>query len=617
MSEVRTICRVLRNGAAILMVALLALPSAHAQDAFLSVSGDGATPSYAQLLADTGPTAKQPNQIGSVGAKGNYEYTYPIPSLRARLKPSLGLAYSSDSGWSHEMPEGWRLVGPMSIQRLRSRAHVTNTLPEGELQLSGGGGDGVLSSIGGGEYLSKRQGRRVRAVYDSVLDEWTVYVDTVTWTLVAADDGSTQGNSYGTHLWRASQAVDSHGNSISYTYATADHHRLTRIQYGGNPTLGLAAYGRMDLSYISTPNDAMDFNHGYERTHSKVVDGITLSAFDAVKGIWERYKHIELSYENERGTYLLEEIKHEGATAAAVLDITNFGYSAYDDPNWVSPERLLTAEAGDLSEPTPLAGGFHVSAISDNYLLSAPGVEPAVMGGTTDVINLMVDWNGDGLVDKVSSADYALGRTAWAIQLQVATDRVNKTFDWSTDFGTGSPIVFYLTSQPSNALTRTRTASTYSAGIPVENYREVMLQDIDGDGYPDSVVSENTTSWQVSYGNGRTFEPAVTELSPWTYSQTGFAADMARAPNWTCDVEQTMLDMNGDGWADLYDGPTGDVYFHSGVRGGGWLAVPQSFGTGLGCARETDYVDEIAYVDNTGEDRYHVDESSEFIGCMI
>lgn len=98
---------------------------------------------------------------------------------------------------------------------------------------------------------------------------------------------------------------------------------------------------------------------------------------------------------------------------------------------------------------------------------------------------------------------------------------------------------------------------------PVKSMIHVDTIDINGDGLPDYVDTQESTSWRVNYNNGRGFDrPHQTVAAPVAY----LSVDRGGLPN------PRVMDFNGDGVVDVVEvesGVAGDGCGSPGFSGGG------------------------------------------------
>ena len=151
---------------------------------------------------------------------GSAQYEFGIVAPPARAQPELTLAYDSYRGGSDpEMPRGWALQGPLTIERDRRQRDTfwMRGPVHGRLVKA----TGMVTSLGMGEVhydLQTTQGGGVLAVHHTASNTWTVQDDDLsTWLLSPNDAGATLA-SYPTQLaasekgrwhWQSSATTDS------------------------------------------------------------------------------------------------------------------------------------------------------------------------------------------------------------------------------------------------------------------------------------------------------------------------------------------------------------------------------------------------------------------------
>jgi YD repeat-containing protein len=574
---------------ALLCAVGLMSPSAFAEDTIGNFDwhspGDGKTPTIFQYL-DTakGTDAKEATHFGMATSKGDGVYSYNLDLPPALLKPSLSLSYSSETEMGAETPYGWSLGGIVEIRRpLTSNGYKIDGPKHGrDYLLSGPGLSGVLKPSGNADlrfFLKTSDPNYVTAEYDQSANTWTVFHDTVKYTLEEQDDGD--GTSEGTALWRVTKMRDRLGNAVDYFYSSDG--LISKISYGGNAEVVKDHLIDIHFRYAKNAAGRTNARAGFVVRYDKHLTLITVNTWDAsldgaiikssLATIFEqedfglldaddqadaiastRLYAFDLGYTRKDSLDLLTTLEREGKTARDAETIATFTYSVYDDDFDGDDKLDQSGEAVRVSSKAP-------SSLGGSYQTSETGAT------SDETTHSLLDFNRDGLPDVIdSSADDVTTTKEW----QVTSQSVNhdaRTFDWNSaqsvtavGAAAGSTITDAVDLNLSHNLSHTT--------------RELI--DFDGDGYLDVVESGNATQWTVSYGRAVGHEFKVyTETLPdtnWTYSAESWRlnADHADAANVTKDLIKGLMDFNGDGWQDLYDPASGVVWLHFGTRGGGW-----------------------------------------------
>lgn len=578
--------------------------------------GGGGIPTALQYLNTQGYDIKSAAHMASAMAMGDMTASYPLDLPPAILKPSLVLSYSSDAGINLEMPYGWSLEGIVEIRRPLTRGYeIDGEKYDREYLLSGLGLSGVLKPSGHADwrfFLKTSDPKYVTAEYDNSSNVWTVYHDTLTLTLEEQDNGT--GSVDGTAVWRVTEMRDRSGNQVSYTYTS--HGLLSKISYGGNPAVSQKHLVDIDFEYADNVAERTNARAGFVVHYRKHLTRITISSRETDSEttktsdkdsddsgvffeVWERTANsnrlyaYELVCTEKDSLDLMTALEREGKTSAQVETIATFEYSEFDNstkPQRSSengPENLGTTyhasnKYWELYNVPP--GRTAITEFPDGSLYSTGdnGIITSYREAYSGTTKTLLDFNRDGLPDAVDASEALLAAQEDGSDLTidepwtVTPKKVNHS-DRSFSRGTLMAVE-----------TPERYQFEWSKVEPPQNLEDYFenpsvvhtthqIADVDGDGYPDQIISGNEANlrWSLYFGNGEGFDAVISVNGPlgWAYSQTSSSVKADTSSSLEADnVQKMLMDLNGDGWLDAYDPAAGTVAYHSGTRTGGWLA---------------------------------------------
>jgi YD repeat-containing protein len=548
-------------------LALLATsPDSHADDLTITnhfLPGDGKTPTFMQYLDTQKITAKEAIHLANASPKGPVVYRYEIPLPPALFKPDLSLNYSSDAGPNAETPGlGWSLAGIPEISRPLTRAFTLKSKDEwcdAEWIASGSRFSGTLSpSSAAGDchfYLKTSGPVFVVADYDASANAWTFVADGVTTTLTAADDGAD--TEAGTARWRATEAEDASGNSLTYCYD--DDGRVTDIGYGGNEDTGEDHLMTVAFAYGDNTVERASYRTGFKVEYEKHIEKITIqSGWNDPCGDGKSASKHGLPF--VRNAVAAKAQTTMGATVKAATGQTiqtmssgaalgsgsksSVGSStvvketgpvkttsgaaskvgackaddddAEDEDNRLYAIDLVTTSSDYVDLLTKLEREGLTSCDAEviaefDYTdfkeesSGSTGTAPASLGYATfedknsnstawsKTNKALMDANRDGLPDVIDATD-ADSTEKWKITSQ-GVDHEDRTFSWNSEKEVDTL---------AQSLDYTETQKDTSSGAPAYNVACTTVQttDFDGDGYLDVVVAGDPDKWTVHYGTG-------------------------------------------------------------------------------------------------------------------
>ena len=523
------------------------------------------------------------NQLGNVNAQasvdlytGTSNYAYPIvtPSGTNGMGPKLLLRYNSDGGdgW---VGKGWSLTGLGEIER---RGPNYGSAPGWDasdtfmLKMNGNSKlvyTGTDPSGTAGNYYRTQIASFRRIEYVSASNYWVVTDTDGTQYFFGRNTDSldTQKvcnyNKYpvvcttGTLHWYLDKVMDTHGVFWTVSYGNERNNGgdvyPKQIVYSQGIRLGctpdnLSVCRIVDFSLTSRANKPIETSFaGTPIVEDKLLDTITISlGGQIIRSYKLGYDFSSSAPSRDRAPdYVLSSVTEFGADGSSALPPTKFFYN-YGEPLLAPPNSLGVYWNG-----------------APNYLPWGPGAQPQVGGNPTGggtACNYFIDMNNDGYPDLL------MGKPgAWTY--------VDKPGDTWLESSIPNPAGSQL---PSLCATTTRsikhvhvrshkwyqfwrafkTDTTYeTVQVPLSN---VIVIDIDGDGFPDIVDGTNGGQWYWYRNNGD---------SPITFSarmpiagSPGFALsdqDMKIPYNNLSTIplphrSVRFADMDGDGLVDIF-----------------------------------------------------------------
>ena len=422
---------------------------------------------------------------------GSARYQYPIavPPGTAGMTPSISLAYTSHNRWSNT-GYGWTLSGLDEISR--STKCGVPSLDNGDAFVWRG--QELVQDANGAYHTAKEGFARIERLSDS----WLVTLPSgVKYHYGATDNARimTYENADVVHRWALNKVEDPNGNyyTIEYVHddASAAYYPQT-ITYTMNDAAALSAYRTVHFAWEARPDERTAYAEGTRVTTAQRLASIEMR----VDGVL--HSRHELDYVlGAGGKSLLSTIRVVGSDNATTLSPTRFRYSK-------GKQRF-----GDVQSYGDGLGMY----ISTSYHGAG---------------KLLVDINGDGLVDEVARS--ALNNRGVARPFEIRLGTIEGGFaeaiEW--DEATESP-----------AITRTVSHKQHL-------YSSKLLMDMDGDGRPDIIerapVRREPSNYQVYLNTGTGFAPAA----DWGPGEAQYVMDTDGRANTT----KLLMDINGDGLPD-------------------------------------------------------------------
>jgi YD repeat-containing protein len=531
----------------------------------------------------------------------SYEYKIDVPPGTNGLTPKISIGYNSHSakgkaGW---VGAGWDI--PQSyIQRNIQYTRKDTSDDTFELYLNGAKHDLVYVASDGKwhtkneTYLKiekKTGGQNTLGEYWVVTDkdgtEYRFGYNLASENLVRSSD-----TSFTPYVWRWSleRIHDTNDNCICFNY----------IEDQGSVYLDNIKYnscnndGNMGIQFIreSKPDAYMIIDQG-----SEVYDAYRLSEIQiSVSGTPVRKYHFSYALNESQNKSLLTTIIQYGDDGVSSLPPVKFEYKALDKGfndgiNWNTPgeRRIRSVDAdNDVTVETfdvngdglpdlvsyDTNGGSHwdiwlntKTGFADSNLIWPVPSSPD--GGwdirdvesypdhTPNTRSSPIDINGDGYVDFL----WAYGNTTLLSDMNNNGNGFSGVSSWAL---------------PTSAWIReVRRPDNTDPNV----YQEFF--DMNGDGLPDLVKRENTTSWHIWINNRTGF----IDYGVWQgYNPDGWLKDFKRSSEGTKVFTQVShYDVNGDGLVDIVDahGSSWHIYLNTGsnfIDGGLW---PTTFSSDL------------------------------------
>ncbi|MEO6771827.1 MAG: SpvB/TcaC N-terminal domain-containing protein, partial [Kofleriaceae bacterium] len=404
------------------MVTFVQLP-AGAAPAELMTSPAGAVSSEAPKAAPlSAGDASVSTQTGAL----QYSYPIPVPPGRHGMKPALSLTYSSQApiyggiaaGWQLPIPiisldtSNGRLVGPKtyasSMGGGRPLVAVSETLPSGM----------------DGAYRAQNDATFTRYLHQvpSAPSRWIAQTtDGVTYYFGAPSH--TGKCNVGDDYAPLTTMFDSFGNAVDYYYeeVVPGECRISRISWGQNTMNGsnLQEFARVTFVYAMTPyapcngvpvGSDTNYRSGIKRVSgASQLDSISVTAFEpGLSGSPEHTRTIAIAYNDNDAS-----CTNKYAPYRSLKSITESA-GITNSPN--SPVVTLPPVTFTYGDPTPAATPTQTAvpwhnAWGGNNLYGALmwGQRFKTGGQWPTVEAMMVDVDGDGLIDRVTNDSYVDG----------------------------------------------------------------------------------------------------------------------------------------------------------------------------------------------------------------
>ena len=475
-----------------------------------------------------------------------YRYRIEVPAGTAGMAPSLSLDYASHTTWSN-VGYGWSLSGLDAISR--SAKCGVPTLDDSDV--FSWRGEELVPDANGVYHTEKESFARI----ESLRTHWVVTLPSgVKYHYGSTDNARilTHENADVVHRWALNRVEDANGNYYTIEYlrdADSAAYYPQTIKYTMNDAAPLAAYRVVHFAWEARPDVRTSYAEGTRVTTARRLQSVE-SRVDGVL-----YTRHELGYERGAGgKSLLASIRVVGSDDVTALQPTRFRYSK-------GKTRF-----GD------------VTSYGD-------GLGMYISTGHRGASKMLIDINGDGLVDEVARSSDTRSSVARSFEIRLGTIEGGfaEAIEW--DGATDSPGVTYTLSHKDHL------------------YSSKLMMDMDGDGRPDIIERMGTrrepANYQVYLNTGTGFAPAA----DWGPGEGQYVMDTAGRANTT----KLLMDINGDGLPDeLYrpyqaesrggrrsPAPRPEIIYNLQVRlnTGSGFGEPQDWGTMQGLYLKEQYHD--------------------------
>ncbi|MFH0828954.1 MAG: RHS repeat-associated core domain-containing protein [Candidatus Kerfeldbacteria bacterium] len=551
-------------------------------------------------LLPANSAASQTVELASGSGDANYQYPIVIPPGRRGIEPQLTLRYSSneENGW---VGKGWSLgYAPIS----RSVKYGPPTYTDSDLiEDQQTGQELVLTDVQSSEYRVKIDNyQRYRRLTDGAVTYWerTGKDGTVMRFGYTAD--SRQDNPNGTFAWYPDRITDTSGNYLSFEYQMFGNRVYPKsIVYTSSATTD----PQFKVQFVLTDRTDTTFSN-ITKTKVELTKRLSeIQVFQWNGQVWEQRGKYALTYQYSPDTAasLLQSVQRYGFDNTTTYPATTFTYktnaASYASVSWPNAPSFISLAGGvqpldtgtrfadvngDGLEDSVMAENYEGGAYYDVQLNTGSGfahndswtsslqskgevfVWNHTIGGarySDDAGMRLIDVNGDLYTDIVVSI---AGRRKVFL---------NTKMGWAandTDWANSIPADFVLLVDASGQ------HWAFDQGV--------RFADVNGDGYTDIILAredifrtnnrwcgesyENTyrgvwlnrgstgkgwvydTSWSQAYVSGFAGFFVVNEEDR-TYNDAYCSHGYSDA-RWSFDQGLRLVDVNGDGLADLISG---------------------------------------------------------------
>ena len=425
----------------------------------------------------------------------NYQYALPLPPGTGGMAPSLALSYASQAKWS-QTGYGWSLSGIDAIAR--STKCGVPTLDDRDAFVWRG--EELIRDTDGTYHTQKESFARVEKRGEGAGSSWLVTTPNgVEYRYGAAVESriTTHENADVVHRWALDRVTDPNGNYYTIQYLhddTSAAYYPQTITYTMNDAAPLAAHRTVHFAWEVRPDARTSYAEG-----TRVTTALRLASVESRvdRTLHSRY---ELDYVlGAGGKSLLSSIRVVGSDNAKTLQPTRFRYSEGN-------RRFGDAQSyGD-------------------------GLGMYVTGGVTGASKMLIDINGDGLVDEVARSESPSRRVPRPFEIRLGTIE-----------GGFAPSIEWEEATVSPGIT-----TTFSHKQTL--YSSKLLMDMNGDGRPDIIERESqgrdpgNYNYQVYVNTGTGFATAT----DWGAGEGKYVMDTDGRANTT----KLLMDINGDGLPD-------------------------------------------------------------------
>ncbi len=445
-----------------------------------------------------------------------------LPPGRKQMTPALTLTYESGArngllgrGWDLRLPVVRRSVRhgtPLDWDGADPGAYAdsvfTLTLPSATVQL-----DTVLGTSGAYTvYASSAEELMLRAWFNHSANQWIItdkdgiqYVFGADSNARVGSDISQAGYTFG---WNITSATDPSGNRIGYSYysyPTGTYNPFAypnQIDYGANAGAGYTdtfhvcfAYDSMGNTCTAPDTSRPDIVYSYSGAFIAEVDYRVAGIRTWVDG--------ESSQAAPTRWYQLHYTQDPSSSDSQLSAVT-----LYDSINQPLPSSTFTYASPQIG----MASSASTPTFNSPVLYSPLRRSTPLQGNLSD----LVDMNGDGLPDR-----FEIDHNGWHVSLNLGNGAFGPAQSWG--------------------LAPTPPDLAFGTG----DFALRDLVDMNGDGLPDWVDSNDGSRWWIAFNTGSGFAAKV----PWYLPGPAGGA----MPIDGYDGAGGIVDLNGDGLPDLLD----------------------------------------------------------------
>ncbi|MFC1599168.1 SpvB/TcaC N-terminal domain-containing protein, partial [Candidatus Omnitrophota bacterium] len=422
--------------------------------ALSSLSAEGGAPSSFGS-GNLNVSALQLFQNNLFAGKATMSVPIAVPTGRNNVHPSIGLAYSSQSGngicgvdWSMSLD---------SIRRSTKRGVPLYDDNKDSFIFASSGGTQELVKVASGTYRAKIESAFLRYEYNG--SRWVVTDKQGTKYYFGQTSGSRQqSGSSKIYAWYLDKVLDIKGNFMLLTYQH-DQSQIypDSISYTGNELQDDEPRYSVTFSLEGRPDTTFSYRTGIKIATARRIKEIRVKyGQDLIRKYALRYQQSSSSSRS-----ILKEVQQYGSDGTTALPAITFGYLNKNH------------EFDILKSWGPIDKGD--SSSSSFYFLRS--------GEDNRRVDIF-DINGDGLPDRVMQGDYDKN---WEVQL-------------NTDDGFGGSIAWHNIDN--------LRISNYYYLLRYEKADSIAVDifDINGDGLPDRVMQDKADSdWEVQLNTGTGF----------------------------------------------------------------------------------------------------------------
>lgn len=381
-----------------------------------------------------------------------------VPPGRKNVQPNLSLNYSSSSG------NGWLGMGwGMDIGYIArdTKKGVPKYDSSDKFVFSYQGVNSELVEVDTDEYRAKDEALFLKFIFDSSNNKWIVTDKSGTVHTFGNSSGTRQAGGSGTFKWALAKVQDTSSNYMTVSYTTNNGELyLSTIEYNGNEGESFAHSHKVEFTLEDRDDDTFSYITGAKISTIKRLDNIQVKVKDGGGTYQLARKYVlDYAYSAATGRSRLTTVTEYGTDGSTSLPATTFVYQDKD----MSFDSMAN-----------FTGIERASGVDDYDFMRS-------VTTSAETLTDFIDVNGDGKSDRVEAVST---NTAWKVQLNTGT-----SFASMTNFGT--------LHKPSGAGAYDWISMTTAGKEQITEF-----SDINGDGIPDRIISQEGGDWRVQTGTG-------------------------------------------------------------------------------------------------------------------